>query len=428
MGKSLLQMSIVFLLFRNIKQAASQAGSPSQFKSNSPNKPSFGVSGGGIKGSPEAVEAAKRAILKGYYVPDDLEIVLKEPNPTHFCSPYDPKKITIRETKILGQGGFGKVSLANISKMGSQTLRGGTFALKRTHFTVANAKLMLKELNFLRLFGAVKLERRRVMALIDCFYQDMPQGAVDLLIVMELMDSDMEKQMKKNFLDPRNRFNDFPHKITALYNATTALNQVHSQNIIHRDVKLDNFFLKGFSPVVGDLGLADFDEPSNESIKQSLSSRCGTPLYMAPEVGTTVATKKSDVYSLCITFIAYLTNRLPNQFIDYDEKTYKGPVYLSFVKQVYPQFIGLLQKMCAENPEDRPTLEEVAGELMNIGRGKGTFAASNVEDVPSHVMTKFNERRQKMKMELTLKENKAVYGLIQNQQQANAFRRYNILI
>lgn len=56
---------------------------------------------------------------------------------------------------------------------------------------------------------------------------------------------------------------------------------IHSQRIIHRDLKLGNIFIDGkFNVKIGDFGLATKLEFKREC-KRTV---CGTPNYIAPEV------------------------------------------------------------------------------------------------------------------------------------------------
>jgi polo-like kinase 1 len=76
-----------------------------------------------------------------------------------------------------------------------------------------------------------------------------------------------------------------------------ALKYLHSNKIIHRDLKLGNLFLNEKLEIkVGDFGLAaklSFDGEKRKTI-------CGTPNYIAPEIleGKTGHSFEVDIWSL----------------------------------------------------------------------------------------------------------------------------------
>lgn len=70
------------------------------------------------------------------------------------------------------------------------------------------------------------------------------------------------------------------------------LQSIHGQGMVHRDLSYNNVILSNGKPVIIDFGLA------KESLTKATGSICGTPNFMAPEVGFARATPRSDIFSL----------------------------------------------------------------------------------------------------------------------------------
>jgi len=108
-------------------------------------------------------------------------------------------------------------------------------------------------------------------------------------------------------VDPRQR-------IRAGYDIALALDFLHQQDILHRDVKSGNVFLQ--TPIEGDvlpvvkLGDLGFARPMSDY--DSMTQGVGTMRYMAPEVieGGDYGTK-ADVFSLAILIHEMLTCQIP---------------------------------------------------------------------------------------------------------------------
>jgi polo-like kinase 1 len=131
---------------------------------------------------------------------------------------------------------------------------------------------------------------------------------------------------------------------------------LHSNKIVHRDLKLGNLFLNdGMELKVGDFGLATRFEGKR---KMTL---CGTPNYIAPEV----LTKKGhafevDVWSLgCIVYTLLVgkppfeTSDLKDTYRKIRHNDYQIPDYVPLPAK------NFIDKMLQADPSRRPTMEQI---------------------------------------------------------------------
>ena len=81
------------------------------------------------------------------------------------------------------------------------------------------------------------------------------------------------------------------------------LNYVHSQNIMHRDLKPTNILLRTQNDEENDICIADFGLATPFDVTKYLFYRCGTPGFAAPEIiKNTDPNKKYD--AVCDIFSA----------------------------------------------------------------------------------------------------------------------------
>ncbi|XP_071976203.1 serine/threonine-protein kinase PLK1 [Engystomops pustulosus] len=133
---------------------------------------------------------------------------------------------------------------------------------------------------------------------------------------------------------------------------------LHSNKVIHRDLKLGNLFLNDDMEVkIGDFGLATKVEFDGERKK----TLCGTPNYIAPEVlGKKGHSFEVDIWSIgCIMYTLLVgkppfeTSCLKETYLRIKKNEYSIP------KHINPVAAALIQKMLRSDPNTRPTIDEL---------------------------------------------------------------------
>ena len=163
----------------------------------------------------------------------------------------------------------------------------------------------------------------------------------------------------------------------AAYGLAQALRFIHSHGILHRDVKPDNVFLdEDWNPKLGDFGLSrKVKAPTEEEgeVDLQMTHKLGTCLYMAPELldETAEYTGKVDVFAFGVTlylfysrsYPLYLTNGrqtmpLPRDQMKIITRLQNGYRYKR-LDNINDTVWGLITACWEQNPEARPTMEEV---------------------------------------------------------------------
>lgn len=92
-----------------------------------------------------------------------------------------------------------------------------------------------------------------------------------------------------------------------------ALDYVHQQQIVHRDVKPSNILLQDdFRPMLSDFGILKLLEGKEEKADSAIGAGIGTPEYMAPEQGMGKEVDfRADIYALGLVFYEMITGQKP---------------------------------------------------------------------------------------------------------------------
>jgi len=140
---------------------------------------------------------------------------------------------------------------------------------------------------------------------------------------------------------------------------------MHSQNVVHRDLKPDNILVKNDPSTNNSYDLRVIDFGFADVFTDAPSFMCvGTPCYMAPEMITGGYHKSADLWSLGVVMYGLLSGNLPFPDLPDTDKTkqhvlrgryhLRGPPW----ETVSAAAKNLVSRLLTYDPEKRITASE----------------------------------------------------------------------
>ena len=144
-----------------------------------------------------------------------------------------------------------------------------------------------------------------------------------------------------------------------------AISCCHNNNIMHRDIKLDNFIVM----TDGNLRLIDFDFADSASENSIFTQLAGTPDFLSPEIidcqnSGVGYTRSTDLWSLGVSIYDIFIGNLP--FSDYNsttDQTYKNILQfetfnIKHLEKIPDQFQSII-KLLLTKPDARPNINKI---------------------------------------------------------------------
>jgi WD40 repeat protein/serine/threonine protein kinase len=197
-------------------------------------------------------------------------------------------------------------------------------------------------------------------------YQDKPEGCTYL--VMEFCEGGtLQKTLERGEVPWSKRWQ------WALQ-ITEALAYLHSEGVLHRDLKAENILLDRHGKAkLADLGVAQVDALLQEREAKVVEKGIQDKRFIAPEnmSNQTVSTKATDVYALGLVFWQIVTGKEPAELTEFSYR-YAWREGRHIQREVIPQdcpesFKKFILDCWEPNPNKRPSAQELVVRLETLG-------------------------------------------------------------
>jgi 5'-AMP-activated protein kinase catalytic alpha subunit len=171
-----------------------------------------------------------------------------------------------------------------------------------------------------------------------------------------------------SFVRKRNKLNEQTAKYI-FRQIMEAIQYIHSRNVVHRDIKLDNILID----LMNNIKICDFGVSRQIKKGEIIKHQCGTPAYIAPEILRNEGYEGFgvDVWSAGVVLYAMLSGTVPfkaNNMNELHELIMGGS--FSMIKDISEEAVSLLNGMLEVDPGKRLTVEQVLSHKWFEGRSK----------------------------------------------------------
>lgn len=159
--------------------------------------------------------------------------------------------------------------------------------------------------------------------------------------------------------------------------ATVAITYMHTNNILHRDLKPQNILLTANGDAkVADFGLARpfMTGPNWQELYRTyyMKTIADTPSYMAPEVWEGHYTDKADIYSIGVLLLVMFGRKANPNFYTIVEEDARAVVQKMYTSgNVTANIKTLVLDMLSCKPQERPPAFEVYERILAFSKGIG---------------------------------------------------------
>ena len=266
---------------------------------------------------------------------------------------------------MIGQGSFGKVNIG-LNVLSGRIVAIKSFDKEKIGKNSDNMKKIIYESNLMK-----KLNHPNITKILEMF-----EDEKYFLIIMEYINGGN----LFSFVKKRRKLSEKTAKFL-FRQIILGIQHMHSKNIVHRDIKLENILIDLNNNVkICDFGIGLV----LNSLNDKLYDHCGTPMYMAPEIllankniGTNYIGPPVDVWSAGISLYIMLSGNLPFDIKDISDEVkngkyfngeYNDNILLQYcILKNEPKKIddisdlaqNLLKRILNKNPKKRMTCEEI---------------------------------------------------------------------